>query len=243
MTQNSIPQHVAVIMDGNNRWARLRGLEMGDGHIEGEKALRKVAIHAAQLGVRYFTVFAFSSENWQRPKREVDFLMDLFADALENKVSELYEHDIAVRFIGDRLVFSDKVQSQMAAIEQRPLAKPSMTVNVALNYGGKWDLTQAMQKLAEQVQLGQLDPLAISEELIAEKLSLAGQPPVDLCIRTAKEQRISNFLLWDLAYSELFFADQLWPDFDEQAFDQAIHFYQQRERRFGMTSEQIASLS
>lgn len=239
MTDCSNPKHIAIIMDGNNRWAKQKGLEKGQGHVAGEEALRKTLLHAANIGIPFITVFAFSSENWQRPKEEVDFLMELFTDALENKVSNFSDKNIAVKFIGDRSVFSEKIQQHMQSIESRQLAQPDTIVNVALNYGGRWDIVDTAKRLAQAVQSEAIQINDITEKSFAQAMSLGEAPDIDLCIRTASEYRVSNFLLWHLAYAELYFTDIYWPDFDEQALEVAIAFYTNRERRFGKTSEQI----
>lgn len=235
----NLPQHIAIIMDGNNRWAKQRGLAKGEGHRAGEKSLRKTVEHAAKIGVPYMTVFAFSSENWQRPKEEVDLLMHLFIDALDNKAHELNENNIRMRFIGDIAAFSDEIQAKSKHAETLTENNTRMLLNVALNYGGQWDIANAAKNIARDVQANKLAIEQIDETVFNQYTVLSDQPPVDLCIRTAGEQRISNFLLWQIAYAELFFSPVFWPDFNAGALDEALEAFAQRERRFGKTSEQV----
>ncbi len=240
-TNTILPQHIAIIMDGNNRWAKQHGLAKGEGHRMGEKSLRATVENAAKIGINYLTVFAFSSENWQRPEDEVTLLMQLFVEALDNKVKELADNNIRLSFIGDRSAFSDDIQAKIIQAEQLTKDNQRMTVNIALNYGGQWDITQAAKLIASDVKQNKLTLEQIDTNLFAQYLSLNDQPPVDLCIRTAGEQRISNFLLWQIAYAELYFSPVFWPDFDCNELDKALSHYAQRERRFGKTSEQVKS--
>ncbi len=211
------------------------------GHKKGVEATRKAITFYARAGVANLTLFAFSSENWKRPQEEVSTLMSLFLSSLQKNTDELHDNGIRIRFIGDRSAFSDKLLQQIASAEQRTRDNQVMTLNVAANYGGHWDIAQAVQNLAEQVQQGQLEPAEIDAEKIAGQLSLADIPDPDLFIRTGGEQRLSNFLLWQLAYSELFFTDVLWPDFSDQVMQQSLNDFAMRQRRFGQTSEQVSN--
>ncbi len=211
------------------------------GHKKGVEATRKAITFYARAGVANLTLFAFSSENWKRPQEEVSTLMSLFLSSLQKNTDELHDNGIRIRFIGDRTAFSDKLLKQIASAEQRTRDNQVMTLNVAANYGGHWDIAQAAQNLAEQVQQGQLQPSEIDAEKIAGQLSLADIPDPDLFIRTGGEQRLSNFLLWQLAYSELFFTDVLWPDFSDQVMQQSLNDFAMRQRRFGQTSEQVSN--
>lgn len=234
-----LPRHVAIIMDGNNRWARARGLSGVRGHHAGVEAVRATIRRAAERGVETLTLFAFSSENWKRPRAEVSALMELFLLALKREVGKLHQNGIRLSVIGDLSAFSDSIQKHIARAEAKTRDNTRMHLVIAANYGGQWDLTRAARRLAERVAAGELAPSAIDETAFASQLSLAGVPPVDLCIRTSGEQRISNFILWELAYAELHFTPRLWPDFDADAFDLALEDFQRRQRRFGMTDEQI----
>jgi len=234
-----VPRHVAIIMDGNNRWAKKRFLPGVAGHKAGVDAVRAVVEVCAESGVEVLTLFAFSSENWQRPASEVGALMELFLVALRREAKKLDQNGIRLRIIGDRSRFHPELQAAMQEAEQRTAHHSKFLLQVAANYGGQWDIVQAAQKLACAVQQGDLQPDDITAARLQECLSTGAQPLPDLCIRTGGERRISNFLLWQLAYAELYFTDTLWPDFDTAAFDKAIASYQQRERRFGRTSEQV----
>jgi len=233
-----MPEHVAIVMDGNGRWAEQRNRPRNMGHQAGVRALRKVVEHAGQLGIGALTVFAFSSENWQRPPSEVLRLMDLFMRSLDKEVKRLHENGIRVRFIGEQSAFRKELRSRMLEAERLTAANANMTLNVAVNYGGRWDIVQAARKLAGSVAAGHLAADAIDADSFAGALSTAGQPDPDLLIRTGGEMRISNFLLWQSAYTELYFTPVLWPDFDAAQFDRAIGAFQARERRFGKTGEQ-----
>jgi undecaprenyl diphosphate synthase len=232
-----VPRHVAIIMDGNGRWAKRRLLPRVAGHRKGVEALRGVIRACAERGVSHLTVFAFSSENWRRPQEEVTLLMELFMRALESEVAKLHENGIRFRVIGDLGGFSERIQSLIRDAEALTRGNNRLTFTVAANYGGRWDVVQAVRALiAEGAQAADID-----EAALAKRLSMAGEPDPDLFIRTGGEQRISNFLLWQLAYAELYFTDALWPDFDAAALDAAIVSYRKRERRFGRTSEQVQS--
>lgn len=237
-----LPKHVAIIMDGNNRWAKRLGLPGTDGHKAGEAAVYKVIEHAAQLGIKVVTVFAFSSENWRRPEKEVATLMALFLQALARRVSELHENGIRLRFIGDRSQFSADLQAGMTEAEVITQHNTRMTMVVAASYGGQWDVANAAQQLAKQVTNGEIKPEDVTTERLGEHVQMADEPPVDLLIRTGGEMRISNFLLWQAAYAELYFSDVLWPDFNAGTLDEALAEYAGRQRRFGRTSEQLAVL-
>ena len=231
----NIPQHVAIIMDGNGRWAKQQNKLRIFGHTNGVAAVRRAVSYARQVGVKVLTLYAFSSENWNRPAQEVSALMTLFMQALDREVKKLHKNDIRLKILGDISRFSPKLQEKIAKAEQLTADNQSLTLNIAANYGGCWDIVQATRHLAEKVQNGQLIPADINENLFQQYLVTQDQAPVDLLIRTSGEQRISNFLLWQIAYAELCFLDVLWPDFGEQDFNQAIACYQQRHRRFGGT--------
>jgi len=234
-----LPRHVAVIMDGNNRWAKARGLSGVRGHHAGVEAVRTTIRRAAERGVETLTLFAFSSENWKRPRAEVSALMELFLLALKREVNKLHANGIRLSVIGDLSGFSDSIQKHVARAQAKTRDNTRLHLVIAANYGGHWDLARAARRLAERVAAGELAPAAIDEAAFASELSLAGVAPVDLCIRTSGEQRISNFVLWELAYAELYFTQCLWPDFDAAAFDAALEDYRCRKRRFGMTDDQI----
>ena len=233
------PRHIAIIMDGNGRWARKRGLPRHAGHKAGLTSARRVIEHCAARGVEALTLFTFSSENWQRPEGEVSRLMELFLGALGKDVRELHGNGIRVCFIGDRSSFSVKLQQGMDEGEALTAGNRKMTLNVAVGYGGRWDIVRAARSFAAAVARGEKCPEELDEQTLAAGLALASQPDPDLFIRTGGEQRISNFLLWNLAYSELYFSDLLWPDFDTQALDAAFAWFATRQRRFGLTQEQV----
>lgn len=239
---STIPRHIAIIMDGNNRWARQRGLRGVEGHRQGARAVRATVENCARAGVEVLTVFAFSSENWRRPEEEVNALMSLFLDALAQEVAELHQNGIRLLFIGDLSAFAPELRQKMNEAVQLTAGNRQMTFAVAVNYGGQWDIAQAARQLAGQVEQGALRAVEISPEKIQQHLCLGDLPLPDLCIRTGGEQRISNFMLWQLAYAELYFTDQYWPDFDQAALQAALDDYQSRQRRFGRTGEQIEAL-
>jgi undecaprenyl diphosphate synthase len=239
-TEITIPAHIAIIMDGNGRWARSRRLPRRLGHQEGLKALRRIVEQCAKLKVSYLTVFAFSSENWNRPEREIKRLMELFFQALDKEISILHKNNVQVRFAGDLTAFAPEMQQKMRRAEHLTRNNDRLIFNIACNYGGRWDITQACRALARDVELGKIDPVDVNEDTLASYLDLAGIPDPDLLVRTGGEQRLSNFLLWQMAYSELYFSDVLWPDFDEKCLNDAILVFQQRERRFGRTSDQVS---
>lgn len=235
----AVPRHVAIIMDGNNRWAKKRLLPGVAGHKAGVSAVRAVVKTCAEAGVEVLTLFAFSSENWQRPVDEVGALMELFLMALRREVRKLDENGIRLRIIGDRSRFHAELQAAMREAENLTAGNKGLLLQVAANYGGQWDITQAAQRLAREVQAGHLVPDDITPELIQGCLTTGDQPLPDLCIRTGGEHRISNFLLWQLAYAELYFSDLYWPDFKSAAMREALADYATRQRRFGKTSEQV----
>ncbi|HEV2331749.1 MAG TPA: polyprenyl diphosphate synthase [Gammaproteobacteria bacterium] len=237
--KDTLPQHIAVIMDGNGRWARKRGLPRNLGHKAGLDAARRIIEHCTERGVKALTLFTFSSENWQRPEGEVSRLMELFLGALGKDVRELHENGIRVRFVGARRAFSDKLQRGMAEAETLTAANPRMLLNIAVGYGGRWDIVEAARGFARRVASGHARPEELDEQALGAGLALAGSPDPELFIRTGGERRISNFLLWNLAYSELYFSDALWPDFDAAALDEALVWYATRQRRFGLTGEQV----
>jgi undecaprenyl diphosphate synthase len=232
----SIPKHIAIIMDGNGRWARNRFMPRMAGHQQGVETVRGVIKACIERNVPYLTLFAFSSENWRRPADEISFLMQLFTGALEQEITKLHENGIRFKVIGDISKFESKIIKFIQSGEQLTAQNTQLTFTIAANYGGRWDIMQAMRKM--MIQSPEL-PLNFEEENLAQYLSLSYAPEPDLFIRTGGECRISNFLLWQLAYTELYFTNTLWPDFNEHEFELAIQSYQQRERRFGRTSEQL----
>ena len=232
---NSIPRHVAIIMDGNGRWATHKGLPRGAGHKAGVTALRNIVQHSVRKNIEVLTVFAFSRENWYRPRQEVELLMELFLTALRNEVDDLHENNINLRFIGNRDEFPDGLKKMISDSEKKTSGNTGMKLLVAANYSGRWDITNACINLAKGVKAGELKIDNIDETKFAENLSLAGMPDPDLLIRTGGEQRISNYLLWHCAYTELYFADVLWPDFSIDEYEQALLWFEGRQRRFGRT--------
>ncbi|MCB1877619.1 MAG: isoprenyl transferase [Chromatiales bacterium] len=237
----TVPRHVAIIMDGNGRWARSRHLPRPAGHKAGVDSVRAVVETSAQRGVEVLTLFAFSSENWRRPETEVSLLMDLFFTALQREVRKLMKNNVRLRIIGDRLAFSEKLQQRIAEAEAETAANDGLQLMIAANYGGRWDIAQAAREVARRVKAGDMEPEGVDEHTLGEHISLAGFPEPDLFIRTGGEQRISNFLLWQLAYTELYFTDVLWPDFDADAYGRALDDFSRRQRRFGRTGEQVAA--
>jgi undecaprenyl diphosphate synthase len=236
---SGLPRHVAVIMDGNGRWAQRRALPRHFGHRAGAKAVRATVEGCARRGVEALTIFAFSSENWQRPPEEVTRLMELFVESIDKEVDELHRNGIRLRFIGDLTRLREGLDDKIRSAEARTAGNTRMTLYIAVSYGGRWDIVAAARRLAAQAVAGQIEPQAIDENAFAAELQLAGAPEPDLFIRTGGEQRISNFLLWNLAYAELYFCDTLWPDFDDTALDAALRFYASRQRRFGLTDAQV----
>jgi undecaprenyl diphosphate synthase len=226
-------------MDGNGRWAEKRNRPRTFGHQAGLKALRKIVEHSGKRGVKELTVFAFSSENWNRPKNEVSRLMELFMRALDRESKELHENGVRIRFIGNLTAFKPEMRRKMDHAMALTASNTRQSLNVAANYGGRWDIVNAARKIASAVASGHIDPQQIDEELFTRHLAMADSNDPDLLIRTGGEMRISNFLLWQSAYTELYFSEVLWPDFSPEVLDQAISTFQSRERRFGLTGEQI----
>jgi undecaprenyl diphosphate synthase len=242
-TDARLPRHVAIVMDGNGRWAQARGRPRTFGHKAGVGSVRAMVESCATRGIEVLTLFAFSSENWQRPQAEVSVLMDLFLTSLRREVKRLDKNGVRLRVIGGRDALAPKLQEQIAAAEAQTRDNGGLQLCIAANYGGRWDIVEAARRLAREAAAGTLDPEAIDQEAFAAAVSLADLPPPDLFIRTGGESRISNFLLWQLAYSELYFTETLWPDFDAGAFDEALAWYAGRQRRFGRTSAQVRQLA
>lgn len=238
-----VPRHIAIVMDGNGRWAKARHRPRSFGHNAGRKAVREAIEACMREGVQALTLFAFSSENWQRPEEEVGALMDLFVRALDKEVDELHGHGVRLRFIGELSAFDEALRKRMQASMTRTAGNDKLHVNIAVNYGGRWDIVQAARHAAEAVLHGEIKPDQIDESRFDQWISLAGLPPLDLFIRTGGEYRLSNFLLWQAAYAELYFTDTLWPDFDQACLRRAIEDYARRERRYGRTGEQVATSS
>ena len=229
-------------MDGNGRWASIRHLPRFAGHRAGVKVVENVVRYCGQCGTQILTLFAFSSENWRRPAEEVGLLMRLFVTALEHQVKRLHENNVRLRVIGDRSAFNTRLQNSIASAEALTARNSGLKLNIAANYGGRWDITEAVRNLAARVQNGELAVDDITPNLLGKELTLSDLPEPDLFIRTGGEQRVSNFLLWQLAYSELYFSDVLWPDFDHKAFEEALASYAGRQRRFGRTGDQVANV-
>ncbi len=236
---NGVPRHVAVIMDGNGRWAKKRFLPRIAGHHAGVETVRQLVRACGEKGIEVLTLFAFSSENWRRPEKEVSLLMELFITALQRETKKLHENNVRLLVVGERDAFSPRLQDEIAAAETLSQHNTGLTLVVAANYGGRWDVTQAARRLGEKIEAGELRAADITPDMLEAHTVLHGLPEPDLFIRTGGEMRISNFLLWHLAYSELYFTDILWPDFDARAFDEALRSYAGRQRRFGRTGEQV----
>ena len=234
-----LPRHIAVIMDGNGRWAQKRSLPRVAGHRQGVKSVRAAIEAAGELGIEVLTLFAFSSENWQRPRSEVDRLMELFINSLRDEAPSLNKNGVRMRVVGDLERFSDKLRGEITRVEDLTRDNTGLKLVIAANYGGRWDITQAAKKLARAAAAGSLDPESIAPEHLAAHLALGDLPDPDLFIRSGGERRISNFLLWNLAYTELYFTDTLWPDFNREAFELALAYFRTRQRRFGKTGEQV----
>ena len=234
-----LPRHVVIIMDGNGRWAKTRNLPRIAGHRAGVNALKEIVRTTASKGIRALTVYAFSSENWKRPGSEVSLLMELFMTSLQRSLDDLNRNQVRLRFIGDLSAFPQKLQDLIHNSEKATAGNTALELNVAINYGGRWDISNTFRILAEKIRDGEISIEEIDERLIDRYISLADLPEPDLFIRTGGEKRISNYLLWQLAYTELYFTDCLWPDFSPQEFEKALSWYAGRERRFGCTSEQV----
>lgn len=233
------PKHIAIIMDGNGRWAKQRGLPRAAGHQAGFRTTRDIVEACARRGIDALTLFAFSSENWARPEQEVGLLMDLFLRGLKSEVSKLHDNNVCMNFIGERSAFSEKLQNEMSNAETMTCNNTGLHLSVAVNYGGRWDIVNAAKKLAVQVQEGTLQPDEITIESFSSEVTLSNVVEPDLFIRTGGEKRVSNYLLWHLAYTELYFTDVLYPDFNDEELENAIEFYVGRQRRFGKTGDQV----
>ena len=237
-----VPGHIAIIMDGNGRWAGRRRMPRIAGHKAGVDAVKASVRLSAEHGVRALTLFAFSSENWSRPEEEVGLLMGLFISALQREIDEIHANNVRLRVVGDCAAFSAELQRHIRAAEHLTAGNTGLELCIAANYGGRWDILHAVHEVAARVERGELGSGDISEELFSRHLALAGLPDPDLFIRTGGEQRISNFLLWNLAYTELYFTDTLWPDFGRDEFDRALGWFAGRQRRFGRTAEQFEAI-
>jgi undecaprenyl diphosphate synthase len=235
----TVPAHVAIVMDGNGRWAEQRGLPRHAGHRAGVESVRMVIEESMRVGVSALTLFAFSSENWRRPPTEVNLLMELFLNLLQREVRRLHANDIRLSVIGDIEPFPDKLKRRIREAEARTLGNRAFRLQIAANYGGRWDIIQAVRRLAAKAVRGELDPASIDQPSLAGELTTAGLPDPDLFIRTGGEMRISNFLLWQCAYTEFYFCETLWPDFDVEAYSKALGDYGRRQRRFGHTGAQL----
>ncbi len=235
----SLPRHIAIIMDGNGRWAQARGLPRHAGHKAGIRPVRVAVEACGELGIETLTLFAFSSENWRRPTEEIGMLMELFMQSLEREVEEIHDKGVKLRFIGDRRALSVRLQTKLNDVEELTSDNTGLALVIAVGYGGRWDLVQAARALARRCQSGALGVEAIDERALQAELAIGTLPDPDLFVRTGGERRISNFLLWNLAYTELYFCDVLWPDFTRGDFDRALEFFAHRERRFGMTAAQV----
>jgi undecaprenyl diphosphate synthase len=239
---NNIPRHVAIIMDGNGRWARSKNKARHAGHRAGVKSVRMSVETAAERGVEYLTLFAFSSENWSRPEEEVNSLMGLFVEALRREFDELHRNNVRLKFVGALNELNAGLRENISRSEAKTADNTGLSLNVAIAYGGRWDIVEASKALARRVAEGSLQVDDIGDDEFASGLQLAGVPDPDLLIRTGGEQRISNFLLWNLAYAEFWFTDTLWPEFDQASFDEALSFYATKQRRFGHTGEQVEAV-
>ncbi|MFL0913221.1 isoprenyl transferase [Vibrio parahaemolyticus] len=239
---DSLPKHIAIIMDGNGRWAKSKGKPRVFGHKKGVNAVRKSVAAASKLGIKAMTLFAFSSENWRRPEEEVGLLMELFITVLSSEVKKLHKNNLQLRVIGDTSRFSERLQKKIVEAENLTASNTGMVINIAANYGGKWDITEAAKALALKARNGEIRVEDINEQLITEHLTMADLPEVDLLIRTSGECRISNFMLWQMAYAEMYFTPEFWPEFDEDSLVEAVTWFINRERRFGCTGEQVKAL-
>ncbi|MDH7516311.1 MAG: isoprenyl transferase [Bacteroidota bacterium] len=238
-TSGNIPRHIAIIMDGNGRWAKSRGMPRAYGHREGVRSVREVVKVCGEIGVRYLTLYAFSMENWRRPKDEVNMLMGLLVSSLRQEIEKLEKNNVRLMFIGDIGKLPPAAQRELLESVERTRSNTGLTLNLALSYSGRWDLVRAFQRVALEARSGKISPEDIDEKLVSSYLSTAQIPDPDLLIRTSGEMRLSNFLLWELAYTELYISPLYWPEFRRDALLDAIRSYQQRERRFGMVSEQL----
>ena len=236
----TMPQHVAIIMDGNGRWAKKKGKIRTVGHKAGVKAVRAAVSYALKNGVKVLTLFAFSSENWNRPSEEISVLMELFKMVLGSEVKKLHKNNVRLNIIGDTSRFDSKLVSRISEAQTLTEKNDSLVLNIAANYGGRWDIVNAAKELIKQVQVGQINVADIDEDTFTRYTCTASLPSVDLLIRTGGEQRVSNFLLWQIAYAELYFSEDFWPDFNEAVFQAAVDAFNERNRRFGKTSEQVS---
>jgi len=236
-----IPEHIAIIMDGNGRWAKQRNMPRVAGHRSGVDSVRRTVSECGKLGVKALTLFAFSSENWRRPEKEVSLLMELFMTVLKSEAKKLHRNNVQLRVVGDTTAFSEKLQQRIVEATELTKNNDGLVLNIAANYGGRWDVMNAMKKIIKQVQTNDINIDDLDEDLMYQNLSFPDLPEPDLFIRTGGESRISNFLLWHLAYTELYFSDELWPDFDEDSLAKAIESFSGRQRRFGQTGEQVES--
>lgn len=235
------PEHIAIIMDGNGRWAKQRNMPRVAGHRSGVESVRRTVSECGKRGVKALTLFAFSSENWRRPEKEVSLLMELFISVLKSEAKKLHKNNVRLRVVGDTSAFSDKLQQRIKDATELTKDNTGLVLNIAANYGGRWDVMNAMKKIVAKVQNGEISLDDVNEDLMYENLSFPDLPEPDLFIRTGGESRISNFLLWHLAYTELYFTDELWPDFDENSLEKAIISFSSRQRRFGKTGDQLES--
>ena len=242
INETTLPQHVAIIMDGNGRWAKARGMQRIFGHRNGTQAVQRIVETAAKMELKCLTLFAFSTENWGRPKKEVSTLMNLLIQSLRKELNKMLDNNIQLKSIGNLDALPTKVKNELSETIAKTSHNDGMILTLALNYGAHQEITQAVQAISRKVKNNIISPENVDETIINEHLYTRNLPPVDLMIRTSGEQRISNFLLWQIAYAELYFSKVLWPDFNEEQFKDAIESYQKRERRFGKTSEQIAKL-
>ena len=229
----NIPKHVAIILDGNGRWAKAKGMPRTYGHIQGAKTVEDICEVAYNMGIEYLTVYAFSTENWKRSEEEVGAIMDILRFYLKNYFKKFVKDDIRLHILGDKTRLAQDIQDAIEEIETLSKDKQGMTVHIALNYGGRDEIRRAVSKIAEKVADGELSPSEVTEDVISSALDTAGVPDPELLIRTSGEERISNFLLWQIAYSEFYFSEMLWPDFNKTELQKAIYYYQNRERRFG----------
>lgn len=236
---DELPKHIAIIMDGNGRWANQQGLPRSEGHQAGYQAARRIVRYCGEIGIKFLTLFAFSSENWGRPNAEVQHIMNLFYSALTQEIDELHQNQVRLKVIGDMSQLSRAVQEKIITDENLTQNNTGLTLLLAVNYGGRWDIVQATQQIAQKVANHKLELSEINESLFSQHLATNNCPDPDLLIRPSSEQRISNFLIWQLAYAEIYFTTEMWPDFNPGTIDQAIQFYRLRERRFGLTSAQI----
>ena len=239
LDKNNIPQHIAIIMDGNGRWAQLRGLDRSAGHQAGAATVRKLGENALKLGVKYLTLYTFSTENWKRPATEVAALMALLFESIEEEI--FVKNNVAFRIIGDMSMLPDNVRDRLNACVERTSKNDSMTLVLALSYSSKWEIIEAVRSISNKVKAGEMSVEDIDDNVISNELTTNFMPDPDLLIRTGKELRLSNFLLWQAAYSELYFTEVLWPDFDNDELCKAVYEYQQRQRRYGMTGEQVTN--